>query len=48
MHALPSEGSKWTEQIMSRFEKGMGREREIDMLRGADQAGRGPYYLRGK
>ncbi|KAI1416488.1 NADH-ubiquinone oxidoreductase 51 kDa subunit mitochondrial precursor [Hypoxylon sp. FL1857] len=26
------EGSKWTEQIMSRFEKGMGREREIDML----------------
>ncbi|CAJ2504996.1 Uu.00g123900.m01.CDS01 [Anthostomella pinea] len=26
------EGSKWTEQIMGRFEKGMGREREIDML----------------
>ncbi|RFU79543.1 nadh-ubiquinone oxidoreductase 51 kda subunit [Trichoderma arundinaceum] len=26
------EGSKWTEQIMSRFEKGQGREREIDML----------------
>ncbi|PHH82925.1 hypothetical protein CDD82_4248 [Ophiocordyceps australis] len=26
------EGSKWTEQIMSRFEKGLGREREIDML----------------
>jgi NADH dehydrogenase (ubiquinone) flavoprotein 1 len=26
------EGSKWTEQIMKRFEKGMGREREIDML----------------
>ncbi|KAK2074477.1 hypothetical protein P8C59_008682 [Phyllachora maydis] len=26
------EGSKWTEQIMSRFEKGMGRAREIDML----------------
>lgn len=26
------EGSKWTEQIMQRFEKGMGREREIDML----------------
>lgn len=26
------EGSKWTEQIMSRFQKGMGREREIDML----------------
>ncbi len=26
------EGSKWTEQMMSRFEKGMGREREIDML----------------
>ncbi|EHL00399.1 putative NADH-ubiquinone oxidoreductase 51 kDa subunit, mitochondrial [Glarea lozoyensis 74030] len=26
------EGSKWTEQIMKRFEKGQGREREIDML----------------
>ncbi|KAK7218120.1 hypothetical protein V2G26_006123 [Clonostachys chloroleuca] len=26
------EGSKWTEQIMQRFEKGEGREREIDML----------------
>lgn len=26
------EGSKWTEQIMQRFEKGQGREREIDML----------------
>jgi NADH dehydrogenase (ubiquinone) flavoprotein 1 len=26
------EGSKWTEQIMARFEKGQGREREIDML----------------
>jgi NADH dehydrogenase (ubiquinone) flavoprotein 1 len=26
------EGSKWTEQIMSRFERGQGREREIDML----------------
>ena len=26
------EGSKWTEQIMQRFEKGMAREREIDML----------------
>lgn len=26
------EGSKWTEQIMSRFEKGQGRMREIDMI----------------
>lgn len=26
------EGSKWTEQIMKRFEKGQAREREIDML----------------
>lgn len=26
------EGSKWTEQIMQRFEKGQAREREIDML----------------
>jgi len=26
------EGSKWTEQIMKRFEKGQGRIREIDML----------------
>ncbi|KAI5788838.1 hypothetical protein DFH27DRAFT_592308 [Peziza echinospora] len=26
------EGSKWTYQIMQRFEKGQGREREIDML----------------
>jgi len=26
------EGSKWTHQIMQRFEKGMAREREIDML----------------
>lgn len=26
------EGSKWTEQIMSRFEKGQGRLREIDMI----------------
>ena len=26
------EGSKWTEQIMQRFEKGQGRPREIDML----------------
>merc|ERR1711981_995292 len=26
------EGSKWTEQIMHRFEKGQGRSREIDML----------------
>ncbi|TQN68209.1 NADH-ubiquinone oxidoreductase 51 kDa subunit [Colletotrichum shisoi] len=26
------EGSKWTEQIMKRFEKGRGRPREIDML----------------
>merc|ERR1711975_29847 len=26
------EGSKWTEQIMQRFERGQGREREIDML----------------
>ncbi|KAL9097163.1 MAG: hypothetical protein Q9165_000590 [Trypethelium subeluteriae] len=26
------EGSKWTDQIMQRFEKGEGREREIDML----------------
>ncbi|RPB02525.1 NADH-ubiquinone oxidoreductase [Choiromyces venosus 120613-1] len=26
------EGSKWTSQIMERFEKGQGREREIDML----------------
>ena len=26
------EGSRWTEQIMSRFQRGMGREREIDML----------------
>ncbi|KAJ9635186.1 NADH dehydrogenase [ubiquinone] flavoprotein 1, mitochondrial [Coniosporium tulheliwenetii] len=26
------EGSKWTEQIMKRFEKGQGRVREIDML----------------
>merc|ERR1712078_340188 len=26
------EGSKWTEQIMERFERGQGREREIDML----------------
>jgi len=26
------EGSKWTDQIMKRFEKGMGRPREIDML----------------
>lgn len=26
------EGSKWTYQIMQRFEKGMGRAREIDML----------------
>lgn len=26
------EGSKWTEQIMHRFEKGEAREREIDMM----------------
>lgn len=26
------EGSKWTEQIMSRFVKGQAREREIDMI----------------
>ncbi|KLU88527.1 hypothetical protein MAPG_07512 [Magnaporthiopsis poae ATCC 64411] len=26
------EGSKWTEQIMHRFEHGQGRVREIDML----------------
>ncbi|CRK25953.1 hypothetical protein BN1708_018202, partial [Verticillium longisporum] len=26
------EGSKWTDQIMKRFEKGQGRPREIDML----------------
>jgi len=26
------EGSKWTAQIMERFEKGQAREREIDML----------------
>jgi NADH dehydrogenase (ubiquinone) flavoprotein 1 len=26
------EGSRWTEQIMQRFEKGLAREREIDML----------------
>ncbi len=26
------EGSKWTEQIMQRFEKGQARSREIDML----------------
>lgn len=26
------EGSKWTHQIMERFEKGQGRKREIDML----------------
>ncbi|KAI1062469.1 hypothetical protein LB506_006135 [Fusarium annulatum] len=26
------EGSKWTEQMMKRFEKGQAREREIDML----------------
>jgi NADH dehydrogenase (ubiquinone) flavoprotein 1 len=26
------EGSKWTEQMMNRFEKGQGRVREIDML----------------
>jgi NADH dehydrogenase (ubiquinone) flavoprotein 1 len=26
------EGSKWTHQIMERFEKGQAREREIDML----------------
>ena len=26
------EGSKWTEQIMQRFEKGQARKREIDML----------------
>ncbi|KAI4642839.1 NADH-ubiquinone oxidoreductase 51 kDa subunit, mitochondrial precursor [Alternaria ventricosa] len=26
------EGSKWTHQIMDRFSKGQGREREIDML----------------
>ncbi|KAK5174010.1 NADH dehydrogenase [ubiquinone] flavoprotein 1, mitochondrial [Saxophila tyrrhenica] len=26
------EGSKWTEQIMHRFEKGHAREREIDMM----------------
>jgi NADH dehydrogenase (ubiquinone) flavoprotein 1 len=26
------EGSKWTEQIMHRFEKGNAREREIDMM----------------
>jgi len=26
------EGSKWTRQIMERFEKGQGRKREIDML----------------
>jgi NADH dehydrogenase (ubiquinone) flavoprotein 1 len=26
------EGSKWTHQIMDRFEKGQGRPREIDML----------------
>jgi len=26
------EGSKWTDQIMQRFEKGQAREREIDML----------------
>lgn len=26
------EGSKWTYQIMERFERGQGREREIDML----------------
>lgn len=26
------EGSKWTDQIMKRFEKGIAREREIDMM----------------
>jgi NADH dehydrogenase (ubiquinone) flavoprotein 1 len=26
------EGSKWTEQIMQRFEKGTARQREIDMM----------------
>lgn len=26
------EGSKWTEQIMERFERGQARNREIDML----------------
>jgi len=26
------EGSRWTEQIMARFERGQGMEREIDML----------------
>src|SRR6202008_1972775 len=26
------EGSKWTQQIMQRFEKGQAREREIDMM----------------
>jgi NADH dehydrogenase (ubiquinone) flavoprotein 1 len=26
------EGSKWTAQIMERFEKGQAREREIDMI----------------
>jgi NADH dehydrogenase (ubiquinone) flavoprotein 1 len=26
------EGTRWTAQIMERFEKGQGREREIDML----------------